>query len=144
MARVIAQAGLPCCLMHNRRGPDYQDFLPNVLADLEESLELAQQAGIPYQNIIVDPGVGFGKTYEHNLQIIGQLEKLHCFGLPVLLAASRKSVIGLTLDLPKDERVEGTVATSVIGVMKGCSFVRVHDVKENVRAVRMARAILNG
>ena len=144
MARVIAQAGLPCCLMHNRREPDYQDFLPNVLADLEESLELAQQAGIPYQNIIVDPGVGFGKTYEHNLQIIGQLEKLHCFGLPVLLAASRKSVIGLTLDLPKDERVEGTVATSVIGVMKGCSFVRVHDVKENVRAVRMARAILNG
>lgn len=143
MAGVIAKAGVPCCLMHNRKQADYQDFMPDVLADMEQSLEIAQSAGIPYQNIIVDPGVGFGKNYEHNLQIINQLEKLHCFGLPVLLAASRKSVIGLTLDLDKDSRVEGTIATSVIGVMKGCSFVRVHDVKENVRAVRMTRAILD-
>ena len=142
MADVIAGAGVPCCLMHNRKQADYQDVMTDVLADMEQSLEIAQSAGIPYQNIIVDPGVGFGKTYEHNLQIINQLEKLHCFGLPVLLATSRKSVIGLTLDLDKDERVEGTIATSVIGVMKGCSFVRVHDVKENVRAVRMTRAIL--
>lgn len=143
MAGVIAKAGVSCCLMHNRKEPDYQNFLNDVVGDLEQTLELARQAGIPYDRICVDPGVGFGKTYENNLEIINHVDVLHTFGLPVLLATSRKSVIGLTLDLPKDERVEGTIATTVIGVMKGCSFVRVHDVKENVRAIQMTRAILN-
>ena len=141
MADVIAQSKLPCCLMHNRDNTNYRDFVADVLADLEQTLELAQKAGISYENIMIDPGIGFGKTYEQNLQMLAQLESLHTFGLPVLLAASRKSVIGLTLNLDKEQRLEGTIATSVIGVMKGCSFVRVHDVKENLRAVRMALAV---
>lgn len=142
MAAVIAAAGCPCCLMHNREKPDYQDFMPDVLRDLEESLALAAQAGIAEERIIIDPGVGFGKTYENNLQVIGAIDQLLCFGCPVLLGASRKSVIGLTMEPDRQQRLEGTIATSVIGVMKGVSFVRVHDVKENVRAIRMAQAIL--
>lgn len=144
MAEVIAKSGLPCCLMHNRREAVYEDFLQDVAADLAETLHLAELSGIAEDKIILDPGVGFGKTYEHNLEILGALEKLQVFGYPVLLGCSRKSVIGLTLDLPADKRVEGTLATTVIGVMKGCSFVRVHDVKENVRAVRMTEAVLSG
>lgn len=143
MAKVIADAGVCCCLMHNRENGEYTDFQAEVLSDLEESLELAQRAGIGQDKIMVDPGIGFAKTYEQNLWMLSHLECLHTFGLPVLLAASRKSVIGLTLDLEKDERLEGTLATSVIGVMKGCSFVRVHDIEENVRAVKMALAIRN-
>lgn len=141
MAAVIAAAGCPCCLMHNREKPDYQDFMPDVLRDLEESLALAAQAGIARENIIIDPGVGFGKTYENNLQVISAIDQLLCFGRPVLLGTSRKSVIGLTMEPEGQQRLEGTIATSVIGVMKGVSFVRVHDVKENVRAIRMAQAI---
>lgn len=144
LAEVIAKSGLPCCLMHNRREAVYEDFLQDVAADLKETLHLAEIAGIAEDKIILDPGVGFGKTYEHNLEIIGALDKLQVFGYPVLLGCSRKSVIGLTLNLPADERLEGTLATTVIGVMKGCSFVRVHDVKENVRAVRMTEAVLYG
>ena len=143
MAKVIADAGVCCCLMHNRENGEYTDFQAEVLSDLEESLELAQRAGIGQDKIMVDPGIGFAKTYEQNLWMLSHLECLHTFGLPVMLAASRKSVIGLTLDLEKDERLEGTLATSVIGVMKGCSFVRVHDIEENVRAVKMALAIRN-
>lgn len=143
MADVIAKAGAPCCLMHNRKAPDYRDYITDLLADLEETLEIAERAGIPYKNICLDPGVGFGKTYEHNLEIINKLDALHTFGLPILLGTSRKSVIGLTLDLPADERLEGTLATTVIGVMKGASFVRVHDVKENARAIKMAEAVKN-
>ncbi|MDE7271247.1 MAG: dihydropteroate synthase [Acetatifactor sp.] len=144
MAEVIAGSGLPCCLMHNRKEAVYGDFLQDVAADLAESIHLAELSGIAEDRIILDPGVGFGKTYEHNLEILGALEKLRAFGYPVLLGCSRKSVIGLTLDLPADERLEGTLATTVMGVMKGCSFVRVHDVKENVRAVRMTEAVLYG
>lgn len=144
MAEVIAGSGLPCCLMHNRKEAVYGDFLQDVAADLAETLHLAELSGIAEDRIILDPGVGFGKTYEHNLEILGALEKLRVFGFPVLLGCSRKSVIGLTLDLPADERLEGTLATTVVGVMKGCSFVRVHDVKENVRAVRMTEAVLYG
>lgn len=143
MAKVIADAGVCCCLMHNREKTEYSDFQAEVLADLEQSLELARKAGISQDKIMVDPGIGFAKTYEQNLWLMSHLECLHTFGLPVLLAASRKSVIGLTLDLEKEERLEGTLATSVVGVMKGCSFVRVHDIKENVRAVKMALAIRN-
>lgn len=142
MAGVIAKSGLPCCLMHNRKEANYENYMQDVAADLAETLQIAEKAGIADDKIILDPGVGFGKTYENNLEIINCLEELHIFGYPILLGCSRKSVIGLTLDLPANERVEGTLVTTVMGVIKGCSFVRVHDVKENVRAVKMAEAIL--
>lgn len=142
IASVISESRLPCCLMHNRKNAEYQDFLPDVIADLSESVQIAKEAGIAEDKIILDPGIGFGKAYEHNLEILGSLEKFQMLGYPVLLGCSRKSVIGNTLKLPPAQCVEGTLATSVIAVMKGCSFVRVHDVKENVRAVRMAEAVL--
>ena len=103
---------------------------------------IAKKAGIADDKICLDPGVGFGKTYENNLEAIHHVDQLLTLGYPVLLGTSRKSVIGLTLDLPASERMEGTVATSVIGVMKGCAFVRVHDVRENARAIRMTEAVL--
>lgn len=143
MAGVIAKSGLPCCLMHNRRQPEYRNFMQEVASDLAESIRLANEAGIANENIILDPGVGFGKTCEQNLEIINCLEELNMFGYPVLLGCSRKSVIGLTLNLPVGEREEGTLVTTVMGVMKGCSFVRVHDVEKNVRAVKMTEAILD-
>lgn len=143
MAEVIAGSGVACCLMHNRKEAVCKDFMSDVATDMMEIIGKAEQAGIPDDKIILDPGVGFGKTYEQNLEMINCLEQMNMFGYPILLGCSRKSVIGLTLDLPVDERLEGTLVTTVMGVMKGCSFVRVHDVKENVRAVRMAEAILN-
>ena len=140
---VIAKSGLPCCLMHNRKEADYRDFMQDVAADLADTIHLAEAAGIADEKIILDPGVGFGKTYENNLEIINCLEELNMFGYPLLLGCSRKSVIGLTLDLPVTERVEGTLVTTMFGVQKGCMFVRVHDVKENVRTIKMCEAILN-
>ena len=142
MAKVIAESGLPCCLMHNRKDTDYRSFMQDVAADQADCLHLAECAGIPQDKIILDPGVGFAKSYEQNLQVINNMEQLHVLGCPILLGTSRKSVIGLTLDLPAPERLEGTLVTTVMAVMKGCMFVRVHDVKENVRAIRMAEAIL--
>ena len=142
MAKVIAESGLPCCLMHNRKDTDYRSFMQDVAADLADCLHLAECAGISQYKIILDPGVGFAKSYEQNLQVINNMEQLHVLGCPILLGTSRKSVIGLTLDLPASERLEGTLVTTVMAVMKGCMFVRVHDVKENVRAIRMAEAIL--
>lgn len=143
MAAVIAKYNKPCCLMHNRREADYQNFMEDVLADLQESVALAKKAGIQEEHIILDPGVGFAKTYEQNLEIIGRLEELKGLGYPVLLGTSRKSVIGLTLDLPVEERLEGTLVTTVMAVEKGCAFVRVHDVLENARAIQMAERIIN-
>ena len=142
VADLIAQYRVPCCLMHNRQQPEYEHFLEDVCRDLSESVEIARAAGIGDDQIILDPGVGFGKTYAHNLMVIRHLDRLVELGYPVLLAASRKSVIGLTLDLPADQRVEGTLVTTVLGVEKGAAFVRVHDVKENLRAIRMTQAIL--
>lgn len=144
MAAVLARSGLPCCLMHNRKEAHYEDFVKEVTLDLRESLKAAAEAGIPREKIILDPGVGFGKNYDQNLEIIRHLDALDALGCPLLLGCSRKSVIGLTLDLPVDQRVEGTLATTVIGVMKGAMFVRVHDIRENVRAVRMTEAVLYG
>lgn len=141
MAQVIAESGLPCCLMHNRRDTNYQDFVHDVIGDLEGTLRLAEQAGIGRERIILDPGVGFAKSYEQNLEIIRRMGELGTLGCPLLLGCSRKSVIGLTLDLPADQRLEGTLVTTVAGVLQGAMFVRVHDVRENVRAVRMAEAI---
>lgn len=143
MAGVIAQAGVACCLVHNRKEAVYKDFMTEITDDMGKSIHLAEKAGIANDRIILDPGIGFGKTREQSLAAINGLEELHMFGYPVLMGASRKSVIGNTLDLPVTDRVEGTIATSVIGVMKGCAFIRVHDVKENVRAIRMTEAILH-
>ena len=142
MAAVIAKSGLPCCLMHNRKEAVYQNYIQDVFADLEKTLEIAEKAGIARDKILLDPGIGFAKTYEQNLLLLQQLETMHSFGCPILLGTSRKSVIGLTLNVPAQERMVGTVATTVLGVIKGCSFVRVHDIKENVQAIKMTEAIL--
>ncbi len=142
MASVIAGSGAACCLMHNRKEAVYHNFLEDMTLDLTQTLQIAEKAGIADDRIILDPGVGFGKTREHNLSVIKHLEMFRLLNYPILLGCSRKSVIGLTLDLPVQERLEGTLVTTVMAVMKGCAFVRVHDVKENVRAVRMAEAIL--
>ena len=144
IAGVIANSGLPCCLMHNRKNQDYGDLMQDVAADLADSVHLAELAGIEDSKIILDPGVGFAKSYEQNLEVINSLEELHVLGYPLLLGCSRKSVIGLTLNLPADQRVEGTLVTTVLAVMKGCMFVRVHDVGENVRAIKMTEAIVRG
>lgn len=141
MAKVIAQYGAACCLMHNRQNTSYENFLEDVCLDLQESLSLAKAAGIANDRILLDPGVGFAKDYEQNLQTIASLKKIKTLGFPVLLGASRKSVIGNTLHLPADERLEGTLVTTVYAVQQGCMFVRVHDVKENIRAIQMANAI---
>lgn len=141
MASVIAQSKVACCLMHNRFDMAYGNFVKDMLADLEESVRIALKAGIAEDKIILDPGVGFAKNYEQNIEVLRHLDRLNTLGYPVLLGASRKSVIGLTLDLPSDKRLEGTLVTTVAAVQMGCSFVRVHDVKENYRAIQMAQAI---
>lgn len=141
MAEVAVKYNVPVCLMHNRENKDYNDFMEDVLSDLQGSIDTALKAGIKKENIVLDPGVGFAKSQEQNLLVTNKLERLHELGYPVLLATSRKSMIGQVLDLPKDERVEGTVATTVIGAMKGASIFRVHDVKENKRALDMTMAI---
>lgn len=142
VAALTVQYGAACCLMHNRQEPIYQNFLEDVVQDMEACVQIARNAGVSDDKIILDPGVGFGKTYQMNLDIIHHVDVLHGLGFPILLGTSRKSVIGQTLDLPTDQRVEGTLATTVLGVMKGCAFVRVHDVKENKRAILMTEAIL--
>ena len=141
MAEVIAKYEVACCLMHNRDNTNYKEFVQDMLNDLKDTITLAQKAGIKEDQIMLDPGVGFAKNYEQNLIAIRNLDKVVELGFPVLLGTSRKSVIGLTLDLPSDERVEGTLVTTVTAVEKGCSFVRVHDVKENYRAIQMANAL---
>lgn len=143
MAEVIAASGAACCLMHNREKADYQNFLPDVMADLEESLRIAAEAGLPKEKIILDPGVGFAKSTEENLLVTKHLKEFQKLGCPLLLGTSRKSMIGNTLNLPKDQREEGTMVTSVMAVMAGYMFVRVHDVKVNKRAILMTQAILN-
>ncbi|MBQ7933661.1 MAG: dihydropteroate synthase [Lachnospiraceae bacterium] len=142
MGKVIATNEVSCCLMHNRKNSVYGNFMEDVAADLTETIHKAELAGIKDERIILDPGVGFAKSYEQNLEIINHLENLNMFGYPLLLGCSRKSVIGLALDLPVEQRLEGTLVTTVMAVQKGCSFVRVHDVEANVRAIRMAEAIL--
>ena len=143
VADVTAKYGAACCLMHNRKEAAYEDFLQDVMEDMKECLALADQAGVARDKILLDPGVGFAKSLEQNLQITKHLDLLKELGCPVLLGTSRKSMIGLSLDLPVDQRVEGTLATTVLGIMKGCSFVRVHDIKENKRVIQMTEAVLN-
>ena len=145
MAALIAENNIPCCLMHNRHDQNYSDFFEDLISDMGLTLDIALNAGIKPENILIDPGVGFAKSYENNLETIDRIDEFdRRLGFPVLLGASRKSVIGLTLDLPSDQRLEGTIAISVAGAMKGVSVLRVHDVKENLRAVKMALAIMKG
>lgn len=146
MAGVIRDGKVACCLMHNRvleKNPYRMDLVEEVLKDLSESVKIAKEAGIGDDRIILDPGIGFAKNLEQNLWMMKHLERMQETGYPWLLGTSRKSMIGLTLSLPADQRVEGTLATTVIGVMKGCAFVRVHDVAANQRAVRMTEAVIN-
>lgn len=142
MGRIIAESGLPCCLMHNRRAEKAGDIAQIMVEDLKKVLTDGETAGISKERIILDPGVGFAKSYEQNLDAIWKLDALKVLECPILLGTSRKSVVGLTLDLPKDQRVEGTIATTVTGVMRGASIIRVHDVKENYRAMKMTEAMM--
>lgn len=142
MGKVAYEYGVPCILMHNREKAEYNNLMEDVISDLEESINIALEAGVKKENIILDPGIGFAKTLEENLKVMNNLEKIRDMGYPVLLGTSRKSMIGLTLDLPVDKRLEGTIATTVLGIVKGCEFIRVHDVLENKRACIMTDAIL--
>ena len=143
IAEVAAEAGVPLILMGNQRdAPVRLGIVSQVIAELERSIELATEAGVPGENIIIDPGIGFGKSQEQNLELVNRLAELKSLGKPILLGTSRKSVIGLVLDLPPDQRVEGTAATLAIGIANGADIVRVHDVKEMVRVCRMSDAII--
>lgn len=142
VAALTAAYGVPCCLMHNRDNAEYADFMPDMLRDLRECVAIGRANGVRDEQIILDPGVGFGKTQPQNLTVIHRLDQLRTLGFPVLLGTSRKSVMGYALDLPADQRVEATIATTVLGVQRGASFIRVHDVKENYRAMKMTQAIL--
>ena len=143
MAKVAAKYNVPCCLMHNRDNEEYKNLMEDILNDLRESIKIAKEAGVKDENIILDPGIGFAKTYEQNLETMNNLERFKELGYPILLGTSRKRMIGYALDLPVEERVEGTVATTVIGIMKdACDFVRVHDVLENARAAKMTDVIV--
>jgi dihydropteroate synthase len=145
MAQVLARYDVPIVIMHNQAGTDYDgDIMEEIIRFLKKSVAIALDAGIRRKNIILDPGIGFGKTADQNIQILSRLSELNNLGYPILLGASRKSMIGKILDLEKDQRLEGTLSTSVIGVMSGVDIIRVHDVKENYRAVKVADAIIRG
>lgn len=141
---LVAARAVPIVVMHNRAEPVYARLVPEVIADLRAALERAEAAGVAAERLIVDPGIGFGKAAEHNLELLRELGALRALGRPILLGTSRKSTIGRVLDLPPEERVEGTLATTVLGIAAGVDIVRVHDVRPNVRAARMADAILRG
>lgn len=158
LAAVAARFNAPVILMHNRSKPSnaelqerlggryvgvhYDDLLGDICHELMESVELARAAGIPDRHIILDPGIGFGKTVEQNLELINRLDEIKALGFPVLLGPSRKSFIGYTLDLPPEQRVEGTAAAVAVGIVRGADIVRVHDVGPIVRVVRMTDAIV--
>jgi len=142
LAEVAAEAGVPIILMSNQRDTPCQDIMPEIISDLQRSISLAIKAGVPEPNIIIDPGIGFGKSLEQNLEIIHRLAELKSLGRPILLGTSRKSMIGMVLDLPPDQRLEGTAATIAIGIASGADMVRVHDVKQMARICRMSDAII--
>ena len=158
IAQVAASAQCPIVLMHNRSKPksliqeerlgnayvgaNYDNLIEDIKRELQLSIDIVQKAGVKKENIILDPGVGFGKTREHNIQIVNELNKFKSLGFPILLGTSRKSFIGYTLDLPANQRMEGTAATVAIGIDRGADIVRVHDVKPIVRLARMTDAIV--
>ncbi|MCI6582112.1 MAG: dihydropteroate synthase [Oscillospiraceae bacterium] len=142
MAALAAKYSMPVCLMHNRKDTDYTDFLSDVTDDLAECIKIARNAGLSDDLIMIDPGIGFAKSLEQNLMLTQNLEVLDKLGFPILLGTSRKSMIGLSLNLPVTERLEGTLVTTVLAAQKNCLFVRVHDVKENKRAVTMTEKLM--
>jgi len=144
LARVAAEAGVPLIISQNQRDARFHDFFPELIASLKRSIQVALDAGVDWNNIIIDPGVGFGKTVEQNVEIVRRLAELKALGRPILLGTSRKSFIGHVLDLPVDQRLEGTAATIAIGICNGADIVRVHDVAQMVRVVRMSDAIVRG
>lgn len=157
MAQVAANRNTPVIIMHNRSKPaeailqsrlgghyvgsDYENLIEDVSKELLDSVNIAVQAGVGRENIILDPGIGFGKTIDQNLELINRLDEICRLGYPVLLGASRKSFIGFTLDLPPGERVEGTAAAIAVGITRGAAIIRVHDVEQMVRVARMTDAI---
>jgi len=159
MADIAHKYQVPVILMHNRSQPanpelamklsiyplgtDYQDLIQDVKNELLQSVALAHEAGIPDNLIILDPGIGFGKTVEQNMELIAKLDEIHTLGYPVLLGPSRKSFIGKTLDLPPDQRLEGTLAAVGVGILRGADIIRVHDVEAAVRFTRMMDAIIH-
>ncbi|HYK74909.1 MAG TPA: dihydropteroate synthase [Pseudoneobacillus sp.] len=142
MAEVAANYQVPIILMHNRENTNYQQFYRDVVNDLYESITMMKAAGVKDENIILDPGIGFAKSLNENLQMMRDLDKLVAIGYPVLLGTSRKSMIGHVLDLPVNERLEGTGATVCYGIQKGCQIIRVHDVKEISRMAKMMDAMI--
>ena len=144
LARVAAERGVPILLMHNRAEPRYANLVPEIVDDLQRAIDRALAAGVARSDILVDPGFGFGKTADQNLELLRHLGALCALGRPVLLGASRKSTLGKVLDLPPDERLEATIATTVLGIAAGVDIVRVHDVRANVRAARMTDAVVRG
>jgi dihydropteroate synthase len=144
MLALAAERGVPIVLMHNRGEARYRNVVAEVLTDLQRAVEAAVAAGVAWEDVIVDPGIGFGKTAEHNLAVLRELRLLVALGRPLLVGTSRKSTIGKVLDLPADQRVEGTLATTALAVQAGADIVRVHDVEPNVRVARMADAVVRG
>ena len=142
IAQVAAQYNVPIILMHNREQADYKYLWPEAHQDLQQSLAIAHAAGVPDEHIILDPGIGFGKTTAHNIQMMQHLTDLVAMGSPVLLATSRKSMIGAILDLPTAERLEGTMATVVYGIDKGCHMMRLHDIEPMRRAIKVADVLV--
>ena len=144
LAQVAAEAGVPIVIVANQRETTYGEIVPEVIDSLRKGMKLAMDAGVAWENIIVDPGIGFGKTLEGNLELIRRLGELRALERPILLGTSRKSMIGLVLDLPVDQRLEGTAATVALGIANGADMVRVHDVLPMVRVSRMTDAIVRG
>jgi dihydropteroate synthase len=158
LASVAAKYKTPLILMHNRSNPasvevrekfgnayigaEYENLSEDVKRELMDSVALAQKAGIAESHIVLDPGVGFGKTREHNLELVNRLDEIRKLGYPILLGTSRKSFIGFTLDLPPDQRMEGTASTVAVGITRGADIIRVHDVKEMCRVARMTDALV--
>ena len=144
LAQVAADTGAGLVLMHNQKGTRYRDLLPEVISSLQSSVAAALEAGVPRENIIIDPGIGFGKTPDHNLAVLAGLDQLKTLGCPILVGTSRKSTLGLLLDLPPSQRVEATAATVSLAIAGGADIVRVHDVKEMVRVCRVTDAVVRG
>ena len=158
LASVAAAFRVPVILMHNRSKPasvevhanlgnayigsEYENLIEDVKRELLASVDLAHKAGVEESHIVLDPGIGFGKTREHNLELINRLDEIRALGFPILLGPSRKSFIGFTLDLPPDQRVEGTAATVAVGITRGADIIRVHDVREMARVAKMTDAIV--
>jgi dihydropteroate synthase len=142
LARLAAERGAPLVVMHNRAEARYTALLPEVLGDLARALDRAMAAGCRWEQLLVDPGFGFGKTPGHNLALLRDLGSLHSLGRPVVLGTSRKSTLGKVLDLPPDERLEATIATTALAAAAGVDVIRVHDVRPNVRAARMVDAVV--